>query len=536
MAQTDCPQSRFPGAYFDADKAAEAVNFIEALTLTKCTLSGDPEPFILLPHWRSPTEQIYGWRRPDGSRVVRKVFATCGRKQTKTQWAAGVATYEFFMGDQARQEAYFAAASADQAAICYSAVVDMIRADEELESVCKLTDSVRKGINLLNGNLLKVLSAEGKRQHGLNPSLVIFDELHAWGATEAELYAALTTGSKSRREPLWIAITTAGSDPESICGKEYEYACRVRDGKIDDPTYLPVIYEVPKEADWTDRSLWPKALPLLNSGHHKLEDYEEEFLQAQQRPEKQNEFRRLYLNQWTSTVTQWLQLHTWDACAGEPPTEEELQAADCWGGLDLGASNDLAAFALCWRLDGGRAFVRVWGYLPDADLAERCTRDGINYRHWVDTGALRATTNGVTVDFGQVFDHIEELHNRYRIQAVAYDRWRAKYIEKRAGEIGLTLLEWGQGFQSMTPAIEVFEDKVLNRTLSHEGNPAMRWNIDCCQLKTDGAGNKKLIKPPTYQKSKHIDLAIAGVMAVGASYLIEGHNDPYANGAEISAL
>jgi phage terminase large subunit-like protein len=140
------------------------------------------------------------------------------------------------------------------------------------------------------------------------------------------------------------------------------------------------------------------------------------------------------------------------------------------------------------------------------------------------------------VDFGQVFDHIEELHGRYRIQAVAYDRWRAKYIEKRAADIGLTLLEWGQGFQSMTPAIEVFEDKVLNRLLIHEANPAMRWNVDCCQLKSDGAGNKKLLKPPVYQKSKHIDMAISAVMAVGASYLIEGHVDPYSNGVELTAL
>jgi len=522
--------------HWNQAKADEAVNFIECLTLTKCTLSGEPEPFVLLPHWRPVVEKLYGWRRADGTRQYRKGFFTFGRKQAKTQGAAAIATFEFFMGDEPMQEIYFAATAVKQAAICYRAVAEMIQAEPQLASKCKITPSTRTIVNLENGNELQVLSADGAKQHGLNPSLVIFDELHAWGAPEAELHAALTTGSKSRRQPLWLTITTAGSDPESICGQEYDYACRVRDEKIVDPSYLPVIYEIPKDADWTDRSLWPLALPLLNTGHHKLSDYEEEFAQAQQRPEKQNEFRRLYLNQWTSTVTQWLPLDAWDALT-EPSaySDEYLAQFPVWGGLDLGASNDLAALALCFRTGENTAVLRVTGFLPESTIEERSARDGINYRYWVEKGWLKAT-KGKTVDFDEVFEHIERMQQRFDLQAIAYDRWRAKYIEKRASEAGIQLLEWGQGFQSMTPAIEAFEDLVHNSRVSHDGNAAMRWNIDCCQLKSDGAGNKKLIKPPVHQKSKHIDMAVAAVMAVGASFLVEGAYDPYAHGAGVSIL
>jgi phage terminase large subunit-like protein len=104
------------------------------------------------------------------------------------------------MGDEPMQEIYFAATAADQAAVCYKAVLDMILAEPTLAAACKITDSVRKIVNVQNGNELKVLSADGKKQHGLNPSLVIFDELHAWGAPEAELFDALTTGSMSRAQ------------------------------------------------------------------------------------------------------------------------------------------------------------------------------------------------------------------------------------------------------------------------------------------------------------------------------------------------
>jgi phage terminase large subunit-like protein len=515
--------------FFDVDAVKRAVDFIECLTLTKSTRSQKPEPFKLLPHSLKIVSNVYGWRKPNGHRVIEKVFASFGRKQAKTQTAAAIATYEFFMGDEPMQEIYFAATAADQAAVCYKAVLDMILAEPTLAAACKITDSVRKIVNVQNGNELKVLSADGKKQHGLNPSLVIFDELHAWGAPEAELFDALTTGSMSRANPLWLTITTAGTDRETICGREYEYAKRVQSGEVTDPSYLPIIYEVPADADWTDKTLWPMALPLLQTGHHDISRYESEFQKALQQPSEQNKFRRLYLNQWTSAETQWIPIKIWDECAVEVP-DEDLMGVPCWGGLDLGASNDFTAFTLAFKLADDRVVLRSWAYVPGSTLAERAKRDGMNYQSWVDRGWMR-TTAGATTDYDEVFDHIEALAGRYDVQAIAFDRWRIKYIEKRAEEAGIKLIEWGQGFRDMSPAIEIFERLAYNQQIAHDGNAALRWNMDCSTVKSDPAGNKKLVKPPIYQRSKHIDMAVSAVMAVGASMLIEGEYDPYANGA-----
>lgn len=520
--------------YFDQSKVDEVIAFIECLTLTKCTKSLEPEPFEILPHTRRIITGIYGWRRPDGRRLVRKVFATFGRKQAKTQIVAGICCFEFFMGEEPMQEIYFGATSVDQAAKVYEAIRDMIQADAELLAVSNITESKRQVVNTNNGNLMKVLSADGKRQHGSNPSVSVRDELWAWGPTEAELSSALTTGSKGRRQPLHIAITTAGSDKETLWGEEYDYAKKVESGEIIDPTFLPIIYEVPANADWTDKTLWHHALPLLETGHHHLEDYEEEFKAAIQRPGKQNEFRRLYLNQCTASETQWIPLKAWDECCQE--IEEEIYAdAPCWGGLDLGSTNDFTSFALAFKVAADKIVLKVWAYVPKATLDERSKRDGRNYQHWVDRGWLR-TTSGNTTDWDEVFDHILELKAKYDLQAIAFDRWRIKYIEKRAEENGIQLMEWGQGFRDMSPAIEIFEDLVYNKKLAHDGNLAMRWNVDCAQTASDPAGNKKLVKPKTHQKSKHIDMVIASVMAPAAALLIEREVDPYANGGRLVAL
>ena len=91
--------------------------------------------------------------------------------------------------------------------------------------------------------------------------MVIYDELHA--APNRDLWDVLTTSTGSRAEPLVIAITTAGFDRHSICWEQHEYARRLLDGTVTDPTFLPVIYGAPDDADWTDEHVWKACNPAL---------------------------------------------------------------------------------------------------------------------------------------------------------------------------------------------------------------------------------------------------------------------------------
>ena len=87
-----------------------------------------------------------------------------------------------------------------------------------------------------------------------------------------------------------------------------------------------------------------------------------------------------------------------------------------------------------------------------------------------------STTGGNTTDQDEVFAHIESLVKQYDLQCLAFDRWDAKYIVRKAEAVGVQAMEFGQGYQSMSPAIKVFEPLVYNHLLCHEGNLALRWN------------------------------------------------------------
>jgi phage terminase large subunit-like protein len=135
-----------------------------------------------------------------------------------------------------------------------------------------------------------------------------------WGPPEQELYDALTSGSIARKQPLVIIITTAGVDEHTLCGREYEYACKVRDGLVEDASYLPMIYELPKDADWADESLWHLANPTLGE-IVRIEALREECAKAKNQPSEQTKWRRLNMNQWVNAASTWIPRTEWDACS-----------------------------------------------------------------------------------------------------------------------------------------------------------------------------------------------------------------------------
>jgi phage terminase large subunit-like protein len=350
------------GVYFDARSVAADFAFIESLTLTKSTKSGKPEPFRLLSCHKKLVGNLLGWKRggeqrgrdtdiddelvsvllcplckkpvekrhsslycaycsrlfainlAGGGRIYRRAYFSPARKNAKTQIAAALGLNLVFLDGEASPEIYIAAKDRDQSSICFKAAAAMVDAHEELRSVLRVIRHRSEIVCSLNGGVLKALSSDGEGKHGYNPSTVIIDEFHVWGSAEQELYDALTSGSVARRQPLTIIITTAGVDEYTLCGREYDYACRVRDGIVHDPTYLPLIYELPKDADWTDEANWHLANPTLGEivTYEALREARDKALAI---PSEQTKFRRLNCNQWVNAKDTWIPLRAWDECS-----------------------------------------------------------------------------------------------------------------------------------------------------------------------------------------------------------------------------
>lgn len=308
----------FSGTYFDAASVALDFAFIESLTLTKSTRSGRPEPFRLLPFQKRFIGNLLGWKRIDHTRLYRRGLLSMGRKNGKTQVTAAIGLDLLVMDGEAEAEIYAAAKTSEQSSKIFEAAAGMVNASEELSEILRVISYRKEIINKITGGIFRALTAEGKAKHGSNPSAVLFDELHVFGSREQELYDALTSGSGARLQPLEIIISTAGINEETLYGREIEHARRVLNGLVEDPEYLAMIFEVPKDADWTDEANWFLANPGLGE-MLRIEYLRTKFTKAMNSPTEQTAFRRLFLNQWVNSATNWIPLQKWDACKWTPP-------------------------------------------------------------------------------------------------------------------------------------------------------------------------------------------------------------------------
>lgn len=493
------------GTAFDVRSAAVAVAFFEKLLHhVKGEWSG--EPFKLQDWQRGLVSELFGWKRPDGSRRYRRAYIEIPRKNGKSTLAAGIGLLLLFADDEPGAEIYSAAADRDQAAIVFDVAKGMVESSPQLQ---RLSEVFKKSITVpQTRSSYKVLSADAYTKHGLNAHGVIFDELHA--QPNRELWDVLSTATGARRQPLLVAITTAGYDRESVCWEQHEYARQVIAGLIDDPAFFGFIAAADEADDWTDPAIWAKANPGMNVSVK--QDYlETECRRAQNSPAYQNTFRRLHLNQWTQQETRWLDLAAWDRCS-HAVDAGELAGRRCYAGLDLASTTDIAALSLVFPPSEPEEPYQVLPYfwIPGENMVEKGRRDRVSYDAWVRQGLMTATPGNV-IDYETIRAAIEKLGEIYDIGDIAFDRWGAVQMSQQLESAGFTMVAMGQGMQSMSPPTKELLRLVLDSRLAHGGNAVLRWMADNLVVQTDPAGN---IKPNKAKSTARIDGMVALIMGL----------------------
>ena len=475
--------------------------FPRYLTHTKGEWAG--QRFKLLPWQKDLLKKLFT-PKDDGYRQYNFVYCEIPKKNGKSELAAGIALRLLFADSEPGAEIYSAASDRDQASIVFNVAAQMVRNDLRLARKCKIIDSTKRIVHN-NGSVYKVLSSEAFSKHGYNVHGVIFDELHT--QPNRDLWDVLTKGAgDARRQPVFFAITTAGFDRNSICWEVHDYACKVRDGIIDDPHFLPIIYSADEGDDWTNEEVWEKCNPSL----HQIIGIEKIRIackRAQDSPAEENTFRRLRLNQWVKQESRYIPIVAWDAC-GELFDSEMLRGRECYAGLDLASSVDIAAFVLTFRVED-LIYCLPYFWVPTDNIEKRSRTDKVPYDQWVAQGLIKATSGNV-INYADIRHDINELSKIYAIKEVAFDRWGAVEMSQNLTDDGFTMADFGQGYKSMSPPTKELLKVVLGGKLRHGGNPVLRWMCDNVVVTTDAAEN---VKPDKAKATERIDGITALIMA-----------------------
>jgi phage terminase large subunit-like protein len=431
-------------------RSARVIKFIEGLTVTSGEHAG--RPFKLRKWQKDFIRAVYDPVGDDGLRQVRTALLTMGRKNGKTTLAAALVLVHLVGPEnEMRGQVYSAAADRKQAALIFEEAAAMVKADPELAAHLHVLASQKRIVHYPSGSFFVSIPAVERTTHGFNASFVVYDELAQ--APNRKLFDVLTTSFGARAEPLTMVISTQSADPHSIMSEIVDYGEKVRDGVIDDPTFVAAIYTTPDDADPWDEKAWYAANPALGD-FRSLKELRAFAETAKRIPAREATHRSLYLNQRIAPEGRLFTTPDWLNCAGEVDLEA-LAGRECFAGLDLSERRDLTALVLVFPDDGGGFDVLPWFWLPADGLKDKADLDRVPYPVWQAQGHLE-TTPGRSINYNFVVHRLAELSQTYNIREVVYDRWHIDRLTQAMSEIGLEveLAPFGQGYKDMSPAVE----------------------------------------------------------------------------------
>jgi len=410
-----------------------------------------------------------------------------------------------------------------------------------------------------------VLSSDASSAHGKRPHGLIFDELHGFaGDRDRELFEALKKSLIKRRQPVLLMISHSGTDDESLCHEEWEYAKGVLSGSIPDETHLPVIFEMKPGDDWTS----PDVHRRVNPGYGvtvKADAVETECLEAQSDPRKQNDFKRYHGNVWVNQATSWIPVEWWDACDAPVPSDEVLRQFPCAAGIDMAQKIDLAAGVVAFKLpleehEAAQTVDIVEGepdapgehreapkrsisldyrvalipafFMPEDTLRERVKQDRVPYDRWSMETAnglpLIVPVEGAVLGADAIVRYFVGADGkggavkrfpRLKQGEFAYDPAFATDIALALRDgYGLQTIEVLQNYKHLSEACQVFEALVKAKRILHGGHRLLRWNLENVAVKRDDAGRIRPVKPK--RATKRIDGIVAAIMAISRLMLL----------------
>jgi len=478
----------------------------------------DGSPFELLLFQRFILGSLFGWYAPDGTRRFRTAYIETGKGSGKTPLAAGVGLYGLIADNEPAPEVYSAATMREQAKIAFGDAVRMVEGEAELKELV----SVQVGSLTIPAKsaTFRPVSSEHKGLDGLRPHIGLIDELHEHPT--GLVVDKIRAGIKRRRNALIFEITNSGWDRTSVCWAHHEYSTRVLEGTLANDSWFAYVASLDEGDDWTDPKVWLKANPGMDAGLPPVKYLREQVEEAKGMPSKENITRRLNFCEWTEQSERWLPMPVWDEAAGAFDEAEALKGRLVFAGLDLGSTSDMTALTLwCPGDDGGHAVWRFW--VPEAAVEERRRRGLTDYADWVRAGFLRTTPGNVT-DYDFIEHEVLELFRAYDVRALAFDRWNAtQVVTHLRDELGDRVVEFGQGFASMSGPCKEIERLVLGRRLRHGGHPVARWMAGNVCIRTDPAGNLKIDKE---RSSEKVDGMVTLAMAIGVSQVAEAPAGP----------
>ncbi|WJY13615.1 terminase large subunit [Pectobacteriaceae bacterium CE90] len=519
LAQEKSKKFRFR---FDRDKAEKAAKFIQLLPHTKGEWAFKRMLITLEPWQLFIICSAFGWvHKGSGLRRFREVYIEVPRKNGKSVFGSGIGLFCFACDDEFGAEVYSGATTEKQAWEVF----------RPARLMCKRTPALTEHygieVNAQNMNI----PADGARFEplignpgdGASPHCAIADEYHEHDTDN--LYTTMLTGMGARRQPLMLAITTAGYNIEGPCYDKRREVIEMLNGTVPNDELFGIIYTIDKGDEWTDPAVLRKANPNMGVSVYS------EFLISQQNRARNNArqaniFKTKHLNIWVSARAAFFNFVSWRNCEDETLSIEQFEGQSCYLAFDLARKLDMNSMPRLFtrEIDGRRHYYCIaprffvpYDTVFSADVEDQRTAE--RFQKWVNMGFL-TVTDGAEIDYRVILEAAKEANRLNPVEESPIDPHGATNLSHQLADEQLSPITIIQNYTNMSDPMKELEAAIESGRFHHDGNPIMTWCISNVVGK-NMPGNDDIVRPIKERSENKIDGAVALIMAIGRAMLHE---------------
>ncbi len=529
------------GYYFDEVLAEKAILlWPERFRHTRGRFHG--QPFHLAPSQEFIIWNLIGWRRKDNDfRRFRSAMICVARKWGKSMFASTLLLYCLYYDEPREPEAqaYTIATNKRQARLTFDQACKIILLDPELmvhtRKMFRDAGGYRE-LNLLDcapwhGSIAKPLGSD-QPHSGLDPHIIIVDELHEWREHHRELLDTLETGAGARRQPLTVYTTTAGNDDSILWHDRDEWASRVLESNLGEnpigdsyfaflarlDTEQPCFCGSVADCQWCngtgiqpaddvfDPDNWVKANPEL--GYNPPVSFlETQAEKARESVPAELSFRRYHCNIRVRSLLKVIDPQAWASCAGQLSEWN----GNCYGAFDIGTRNDLASIALV-RKNGD-----TWEVMQHSWCPSRADHK-LDSEPWVDfvRGGHLTLTAGNTTDLAAVRNQIVEWTYKFGVCGWVADPHNARQLMTELNnDYGVKAEQFIQSPRWYNEPIREFLRLIGRCEIRHDGDKLLSWAAGNLVVRANARGEVMPDKDQSVKESGKIDPVVSVIMALG---------------------
>lgn len=447
---------------------------------------------------------VFGAYDPEsGRRLITEWFVCVPKKNSKSSIAAAIMMTALILNWRQSAEFSVLAPTVEVANNAFAPARDMVQKDDELEVLMHVQTHIKTITHRESGAALKVLAADQNTVGGKKSVGTLVDELHLFGkmAGSENMFREALGGLASRPEGFVIWLTTQSDEPPSgVFKQKLDYARDVRDGKIIDKSFVPIIYEHPPEMVASGEAMKLENMDMVNPNMGFSVDrvfLEREYKKAEQAgPESLRGFMAKHANVeigMNLRTDRWPGADYWQQQARGVTLDEILARCDVIDvGIDGGGLDDLLGLAVAGRDADTRDWLCWHRAYAHPSVLERRKSEAARFQDFARDGDLMLVER-VGDDLDDLALIVSRIEESGKLDKVGIDPAGVGGILDALVQAGIPaekVVGVSQGWR-LGGAIKTTERKLAEGGLVHDGSALMSWCVG--NAKVEPRGNSILI-------------------------------------------